>query len=1153
MLEIGVDAKALEQLNRTSADFEKKLVGALREAAQVNISPQTLSRLKRQVEHLNQSYLDASAKVLELDRKMREKTITAEQRAVLEITKKEIEEKLKGLQEESKERLQMAQKLKAVEAQLALKNYSEEHARQLKDAKMTALAEATAHKRAFDKVLEDQKKKQTRVAEAQKELGLGGKGKLGKFARVSEKAGEGIGDVIKDVQSKDLGSFAGILKKMGAGAKTAGAATAESGGMLGGLGQILTKLGPALTAIGGIAAGFAAVAKVIVDADAQAKEFNRTLMENGVAAGDMQTEFKGVTESLDTVREAFTSFSFNRLWGTTAKDHLQILAAYSQAGLTFKELTAGAKDSAEEIDRLQKATASALTYSKLLGMTTTEVATSTADYMEELGLSLSEVQEKFSAIAVVAKESGFATKRFMGMLLQATSGMSMYNVRLDETAGLLTQLGKILGQKMSGDFVQQLTKGFKDEGTQDRVKKTMTTGLDFALKISQKGAIKTASDFQTKLASLGKESPAAAEGIRSVLASAGITGGEGPEEFAKKLGKMSGEEQAKVTSQARAMGGKEGESVARMLGSAIDKSLAFRGGLGGAQAARQFSDPAEVLVLQLNEIRGVLHKSLDEIDLTDEKSRMAWESITGKSGEAAMQLFKVGQEFRGRESTIKQFVEKLKKSTDPVEMAQQFNESFGKAWKISMKETGEIFDETGAKLDTTAESLILATGAGELSKAAVPEDIRLAQEVASNTTDMTKILEQGVEALLASIDESVSYIADLLGLRSKGLKGKEAEAKASALKTLQSELSTGSKSIFKQERLLAGKQKELGSTMSKEAREKLVTEIEQIEKGLKVGRAALKVKSAQISGLRNVTSTEGLANPEDASAYLTLSANKARGTTRQQLESVLSPEARKMVETAAKVAGETAFEKTIAAGGGLARGAGGKGYAAPKAKAAAEEQIYQLVAESLGMPTGGTAEVKLGNLTGTTVMPATSGKEGKPIDALLKDQTTQEKRIQEVLQKKEFTFYEKQPVEIGNQVAEALAREKLASLLASKGGFGGAEAMGMAKTIRGGQIPSMLSPEVLDLLEANKELTGAMGASALRSGAQDLVMQIGSGGVKFAQRVDPGDVGVFSKPGGALSKAGGGGSGTTNVYHMYNDGPGVLQTITKAQQAGVLK
>ena len=34
---------------------------------------------------------------------------------------------------------------------------------------------------------------------------------------------------------------------------------------------------------------------------------------------------------------------------------------------------------------------------------------------------------------------------FYGMILQATSGMGMYNVRLEEAGGLLIRLGQVLG------------------------------------------------------------------------------------------------------------------------------------------------------------------------------------------------------------------------------------------------------------------------------------------------------------------------------------------------------------------------------------------------------------------------------------------------------------------------------------------------------------------------------------------------------------------------------------------------------------------------------------------------------------------------------------------------------------------------------------
>jgi len=68
------------------------------------------------------------------------------------------------------------------------------------------------------------------------------------------------------------------------------------------------------------------------------------------------------------------------------------------------------------------------------------------------------------------------------------------------------------------------------------------------------------------------------------------------------------------------------------------------------------------------------------------------------------------------------------------------------------------------------------------------------------------------------------------------------------------------------------------------------------------------------------------------------------------------------------------------------------------------------------------------------------------------------------------------------------------------------------------------------------------------SPANDFVMQIGSNGVKFAQRVDPGDVGVFSKPGGALVNAPRGGGGTL-VMHNYRMDMG---PIYDAWRAGLL-
>jgi len=95
-------------------------------------------------------------------------------------------------------------------------------------------------------------------------------------------------------------------------------------------------------------------------------------------------------------------------------------------------------------------------------------------------------------------------------------------------------------------------------------------------------------------------------------------------------------------------------------------------------------------------------------------------------------------------------------------------------------------------------------------------------------------------------------------------------------------------------------------------------------------------------------------------------------------------------------------------------------------------------------------------------------------------------------------------------------------------------------------------------MEIPPELKGVKGLSKVfpatgATPAKDLILQVGAGGVKFAQRVDPGDVGVFAKPGGALSKAGRAGGEGTNVYHIYGPGPAVLESIKRAQSAGMIR
>lgn len=624
------------------------------------------------------------------------------------------------------------------------------------------------------------------------------------FAEAGQEFGEAIEGTFNRIKSGDLaGILQGAAKRISArGAGLEARAAQGKGipglggtgaGLLGQLGGLIGKLGPVIAGLSAVAAGITAIIGVAVAADSAMKDLNRTLLEGGVAGADLANQFGRLDGVIDDVRKTFTeAFTFNRIWGTTAKDHLEILGAYSDAGLTFREMAGGVRKAGEEMEALKGYTVAALTYSKLLGMSSQEISTSMATYMEELGLTLEGVQNRFSNIAMAAKESGFSTKRFFNMVLQATSGMSMYNVRLEETAGLLIQLGKILGEQKAGQFLQQLTQGFKGEGTQEKVRKTMTTGTGYSLQVLQADAIRSSAEFQRQLDEAGDQTRGR---MLKLLEDVGITADMTAEQRARKLASLSPDQ----INTLRAKGAAVDAGLGRSLGALVDQSQAFKGGLGGAVAGRSYAGAGASLLLKLGEAREVFGKDLDQISETDIERMIAAETITGQQGEEFRQLQRTGQYFRGQLNTIKEYQGQPSKED---EFNQLYGESFGvrmrggKLYKAK-RGAGGAFDEeatfSGPELKATLQDLVLALGDEYMGKEEekVAEDILLAQEIAENTTDISKILEQGVEYLLEQI---YGVVQDIYGtLNVFGLSTEDREKRSQMVRDIQSDLDTNRK------------------------------------------------------------------------------------------------------------------------------------------------------------------------------------------------------------------------------------------------------------------------------------------------------------------------------------------------------------------------
>lgn len=299
--------------------------------------------------------------------------------------------------------------------------------------------------------------------------------------------GQGILGVFGHAKSGDLKGFTQAI--VGGGAqllehqsqKTKDAAKlAEASGMPGAAGQMAMAegLGNAAVALAGVAAAVGAFIALLSAADNQAKEFNKSLLE-GAGAGDFA--FKNATASggnmLDTL-DAARNASINMVdeFRGEAKEYTQILSQLDQAGMTYKEMTAGAKDASEKTVMLADNIRSVVTWSKVLGLATSEVAQKEAELQNDYGIGQDAIKDRFLAISEAAQYSGMSTKNFYTSVSQATSGMSLYNVRMEEAADLLSTTSKILGGTDASDYIKNLAKGYKDLGATDRTKEYLLQG-----------------------------------------------------------------------------------------------------------------------------------------------------------------------------------------------------------------------------------------------------------------------------------------------------------------------------------------------------------------------------------------------------------------------------------------------------------------------------------------------------------------------------------------------------------------------------------------------------------------------------------------------------------------------------------------------------
>jgi plasmid maintenance system antidote protein VapI len=378
-----------------------------------------------------------------------------------------------------------------------------------------------------------------------------------------------------------------------------GKSMAGLGKALGGIGGLVGKLGPliqSLAALGpllGMAAGaVAAIVKLLIDAEAQAKEFQRELLKSASTgeflasgANNADLAFDNLKQTVKDLRDA--AFDPSMLeWGITSKDHLTFLNTLNQEGVSiarmrdeFEKAEAAGIATGNASKYYAEQTATAVAFSKLFGTSLGDISQLQGEMMANLGQSFESVTKDFAIMAQQAQGSGMAMNKFFAIMKGVSQDLSLYNMRMDMAARILSKLGKVMDPRTAQQFMQTMTKGFKGMGRMEKLRLTLLAGPEKTRKLLEEDQARKMKNLSVEM---GKRIKGGEQEARRIL-DAYVKGGKGAsKELAKALEGVEG-------------GGAMREAAARMK---TDRKIMAKGLFGLSQAIEDVGIDAQMGMLQ---------------------------------------------------------------------------------------------------------------------------------------------------------------------------------------------------------------------------------------------------------------------------------------------------------------------------------------------------------------------------------------------------------------------------------------------------------------------------------------------------------------------------------------------------------------------------
>lgn len=522
------------------------------------------------------------------------------------------------------------------------------------------------------------------------------------------------------------------------------------------LGGQLAKIGTALAAVAAAIGVVVLMVKMFADLEAKIKDMNKALIGTAGAADFGLTHAEIVTgklsERITEMRNNTTALNRNFMrFRVTFKEQQQILAQFNQAGLTYRRMNEEIEKGSSHMRSYSDATALAITYSRNLGIETGEIAQKMGEFAFDTGMTLQDVAEQFSVITREAALAGFATKRFYATIVEVTSGMGFYGVRIDETTKLLKTFDSLLGETVGTEAFKKLVGQYRDKGSQDRIRDLILKDQEFAQEQFGKA-------FERQIRSLSKTGDKlglSEEDIRELLQMDEVAMSARLQELGAQPQQIQEFRRAQLVG--RAAGGDMGAMVRAMpfAGAGFDVAL-------GSKATEVFGGKRIDEVL-----RGLDAGTAGAAELA------ALEQVTGKSLDELEKLGALFTDMEGAMVNLRRIM-----ATEPserteadqrlmTEYAKKLGLFIDDQTKTILKgesdESGRMIAGTGVQVKDALEAVSETTSLGEDAiKEQLTKDQEIATEISSNITGVSEILEQSTNRILERIYEAVMVIVNFL-------------------------------------------------------------------------------------------------------------------------------------------------------------------------------------------------------------------------------------------------------------------------------------------------------------------------------------------------------------------------------------------------------